>query len=103
MSQQMHFNEEQGYAGYTPALDEHTDSYNQRIAEAQKIGQYQHEKRASPGQRLALAIVSVGVLFLCMTLFAGGDSSVFIVVAKLVAMLVVGVAVIAINAIFNEK
>lgn len=108
MSQQMHFEEEQhGYqASYTPTLEE--GNYNRRFAEmpAQKLGAVYSTggKGASAGQRLALAIVSMVVLIAGLAMLPSGDNSSFgLMAAKLIGLIVVCIAAIIINFIFNTK
>src|SRR5215472_9387789 len=106
MSQQMHFEEEQrGYQPtYTPSLEENAGSYNQRIeeAQAQKIGSFSRSGGPSAGQRLALGIVSLFVLFAGMGFLSSGDiSSLFVMAARLVGLIVVCIGVIAVNYFFN--
>lgn len=109
MSQQMHYDEEQhGYqASYTPTLEE--GNYNRRFAEmpAQKLGVSESSgsgKGASAGQRLALAIVSMVVLIAGLAMLPSGDNSSFwLMGAKLVGLIVVCIAAILINFIFNTK
>jgi hypothetical protein len=106
MSQQMHFDEEQhGYqATYTPTLGENTRSYNQRAEEvqAQKIGSFSRDGSPSAGQRLALGIVSLFVLFAGMGFLTSGDTSnLFVMIAKAVGLIAVCLAIMAINYFFN--
>jgi F0F1-type ATP synthase assembly protein I len=110
MSQQMHFEEEQhGYQGsYTPTLEENSGNYNQHFAEmpAQKLGATYSgsEKGASAGQRLALAIVSMVVLFAGMGFLSSGDeTSIGMIAARLVGLIVVCITAIIINIVFNWR
>ena len=107
MAQNMQFDEEpRGYQPtYTPTLGENTGSYNQRVAEAQKIGTFQgmRDKSASAAQRLALAIVSMIVLCIGFSMFGGAGNDNFLLVGiRLGALFIVAIAAIAINAIFNH-
>ena len=107
MSQQMHFEEEQrGYQPtYTPSLEENAGSYNQRIeeAQAQKIGTFSRSGSPSAGQRLALGIVSLFVLFAGMGFLSSGNvSSLFVMAARVVGLIAVCLAIMAINFFFNN-
>lgn len=107
MSQQMHYEEEQhGYqASYTPTLEE--GNYNRHFTEmpAQKLGvtYSESEKGASAGQRLALAIVSMLVLFAGLGFLSTSTTSVFMIVAKLIGLIAVCLAAIFINLVFNWR
>ena len=105
MSQQMHYDEEpRGYqATYTPTFGENAGSYDQHSAQmpAQKIGWSSNERGASAGQRLALAIVSLGVLVAGMTTLSDGGPDFAELGIRLGALVAVCVTAIVINFIFN--
>lgn len=105
----MHFNEEQrGYqaTSYTPTLGEQPDNYNTRFTEApaQKIGFLPGNSLPSAGQRLALAIVSMSLVMIALpALFSSNTASLFILVIKLVALIVVCLTAVLINVVFNWR
>ena len=85
--------------------DDFMDSFAQRLSQrmAQGMGgklQSQPRSKASPGQRLALAIVSV-IMLVGMTGIVLGITHDFLVVG-LIALGVLCFTVIAINAIYNH-
>lgn len=117
MSQQMQFDEERrGYEGtrayeaaYTPTMGEGSGTYDRRFAEmpAQKIAaNYVPDQKSSPsaGQRLALAIVSmivlIGALF---ALTVDAYTSMQMIAARLVGVIVVCLSTVAINFIFGRR
>lgn len=107
MSQQMHFEEEpRGYqATYTPALEENSGSYPQPAAHmpGQKIGLSYSGGGASPGQRLALAIVSMVVLLGGLAILSNGFASTYELVAKLIGLMVICLTTLLINVVFNWR
>lgn len=110
MSQQMNFEEEQrGYhqASYAPTIEEGSGSYQQQFAAppAQKVGVAYGggSKSASAGQRLALAIVSVGALIGGLGILGGDTSSTFGTVIKLIGLIAVCFTIGIINLVFNGQ
>ncbi len=111
MSQQMEPNERapQQQAGYDDGYQGgYHDPFAAPYAGGQKLStQAPAAQRATPGQRLCLAIVSVAVLVgLAISLF----SSTNLITAGNIAMLmgflvvlVVGIALVAINWVFNRR
>lgn len=116
MSQQMHSDEElRGYAGsreyetsYTPALGEPGGSYEQlyTLMPAQKIAtNFRTGEKNSPsaGQRLALAIVSLVVLLGALFAISDGSYSFMMIAARLVGVVVICLAIVAINFIYGFR
>lgn len=109
MSQQMHFDEEQQHShetSYTPPLGEPVRGYDRRYVEmpAQKIATQDSASgkgNPSAGQRLALAIVSMIVLIGSTASLSGANGFSFgIIAARLVGIIVIAMATVAINLIF---
>jgi hypothetical protein len=116
MSQQMHSDEEQrGYTGtrdyetaYTPTLGEPAESYNRSYTQmpAQKIAtNYSTGGKSGPsaGQRLALAIISMIVLLGSLAALSDGAYNIVMIAARLVGVIVVCIAAVAINFIFGFR
>ena len=103
MSQQMHFEEEprEYQMAYTPALEEHrTEMPGQKISSTSKKA----GKSPSPGQRLALAIVSMAVLICAVAPLLGSSAyTTFELVIRLVGVIVVCTAVCVINVVFSWR
>jgi hypothetical protein len=107
--QQMDFNEphpeqEAGYSGYQNQSSYHDPFVN---AYGQKAGQASTSSTATAGQRLALAIVSVATLVgLAISLFSSTNlitAGIAAMVVGLIVVLVVAMALVAINFIFNRS
>ena len=86
--------------------DDFMDSFAQRLSQRMGQGmggkvQYQARSKASPGQRLALAIVSV-IMLVGMAGIALGVAHDFLIVG-LVALGMLCVTVILINVVFNHS
>jgi hypothetical protein len=109
MSQQMHFDEEQhGYqATYTPPINEqrgpeYADSLG--AISGQKLGASYSGRSPSPGQRLALAIVSVCCVMLsALATLTSGPDTFSTIIAKLIALVVVCATLVIINVVFNIR
>ena len=100
--------EPRGYqAVYTPPIEETTPYAQQRMAEAQKIGVRPMVSDSGSGvsgqQRLALAVVSVIFVSMSMSAFAFGNDGALLILVKLAALVMIAIAAIAINAIFNSS
>ena len=110
MSQQMNFDEpNRGYQAQAPypgsreggpGLDDAFSGLS-----GQKLGQYSFSKSASPGQRLALAIVSLcllpGLAAIILGITASAGS--FEVIVGLIMLGLVCLTVIAVNVVFNLR
>jgi hypothetical protein len=109
MSQQMYSEEEQrGYqATYTPPLSENARSYDQHFAEmpGQKLGSVSSNsgRSVSPGQRLALALVSLGLLAIGLAVLSETTGDFFAFVTRLVGVIAVCIAAAVINVVFNRR
>lgn len=116
MSQQMHSDEEQrGYGGsreyetsYAPTLGEPGGSYDRHYTQmpAPKIAtnsRTSEKNSPSAGQRLALAIVSMVVLLGSLFTISDGSYSLTMTAARLVGVVVVCLAAIAINFIYGFR
>lgn len=113
MSQRMQHEEEQGsgQSGYAPYIDyEDGPGYHRPGNESrfdmfsgQKLNQRPASHALTPGQRLALAIVSVLVLIPLISMLLGDpDLSYFVLIYRSIAFGVACLTLIIINIVFNR-
>jgi hypothetical protein len=108
--QQMNFEEPgRGYQAQAPysASREEGPRFDDSFSglSGQKLGQYSFGRTASPGQRLALAIVSLCLLVPLSGIALGIMSSVgpFGVITGLITMGLICLTIIAVNIVFNIR
>ena len=106
MSQQMNFDEEQrGYQGtYSPPPTPERGYYQFHEAPGQKLSQAYSGSSPSPGQRLALAIVSVAILVPVIAILLGDASLQFAaLIGRLIGLGIVCLAIVIVNIVFNLR
>jgi len=113
MSQRMQHDEEQGsyQTGYAPSSDyedgpgSHGPKYENHfdVSSGQKLNQRPASHALSPGQRLALAIVSVVILIPLVSMLLGDpDLSFLVLLYRSIAFGVACLTLVIINIVFNS-